>query len=143
MRSIAGSVKPCRCRLFHGIAVGYSRSRPARMKLPTFITAAPPLLTPSRVRLAYATAVATDALQFVLGPIGWVGADEILDVAATALIWRLLGFHPLLLPTFLVELLPMTDMLPTWTGCVALVIGQRRRQQIGPPPPGDGPIIDV
>jgi hypothetical protein len=113
------------------------------MKLPTFITAAPPLLTPSRVRLAYAIAVATDALQFVLGPIGWVGADEILDVTATALIWRVLGFHPLLLPTFLVELLPITDMLPTWTGCVALVIGQRRRQQIGPPPPGDGPIIDV
>jgi hypothetical protein len=113
------------------------------MKLPTFITDAPPPLTPGRVRLAYGIAVATDALQFVLGPFGWAGADEILDVAATALIWRLLGFHPLLLPTFLVELLPITDMLPTWTGCVALVVGQRRRQQIDPPPPGGGQVIDV
>ena len=113
------------------------------MKLPTFITDAPPLLTPGRVRLAYAIAVATDALQFVLGPFGWAGADEILDVAATAAVWRVLGFHPLLLPTFLVELLPITDMLPTWTGCVALVIGQRRRQQLGPPPPGGGSVIDV
>src|SRR6267378_4362962 len=103
----------------------------------------PPVLTPHRVRLAYATAVATDALQFLLGPIGWAGADEVLDLAATIVIWRILGFHPLLLPTFLIEFLPVTDVLPTWTGCVALVIGLRRRQQIGPPPPGDGPVIDV
>jgi hypothetical protein len=113
------------------------------VKLPTFITAEPPVLTPSRVRLAYAVAVTTDVLQFILGPIGWAGADEILDVAATAAIWRVLGFHPLLLPTFLVELLPVTDVLPTWTGCVALVIGLRRRQPIGPPPPGPGSVIDV
>ena len=107
------------------------------------IFAEPPALTPGRVRLAYATAVTTDALQFLLGPIGWAGADEVLDVAATVLMWRILGFHPLLLPTFLVELLPVADMLPTWTGCVALVVGLRRRQQIGPPPPGPGPVIDV
>ena len=113
------------------------------MKLPTFLTAEPPLLTPGRIRLAYTIAVTTDALQFVLGPVGWAGADEALDVAAAALMWRVLGFHPLLLPTFLVELLPMADMLPTWTGCVALVIGLRRRQQIGRPPPGPGPVIDV
>jgi hypothetical protein len=113
------------------------------MRLPTFITSEPPLLTPGRTRLAYAVAVTTDALQFILGPVGWAGADEILDVAATALIWRVLGFHPLLLPTFLVELLPVSDMLPTWTGCVALVIALRRRQQIGPPPPGQGTVIDV
>jgi hypothetical protein len=113
------------------------------VRLPTFITSEPPQLTPGRVRLAYAVAVTTDILQFVLGPFGWVGADEILDVAASALIWRVLGFHPLLLPTFLIELLPVTDMLPTWTACVALVVGLRRRQQIGPPPPGEGTVIDV
>jgi hypothetical protein len=113
------------------------------MRLPTIFTSEPPLLTSGRVRAAYAIAVTTDALQFLLGPLGWAGADEILDVAATALIWRVLGFHPLLLPTFLIELLPVTDVLPTWTACVALVIGLRRRQQIDPPPPGSGPVIDV
>jgi len=107
------------------------------------MTSEPPQLTPGRVRTAYAVAVTTDVLQFLLGPIGWVGADEILDVAASALVWRLLGFHPLLLPTFLIELLPVTDMLPTWTACVALVVGLRRRQQVGPPPPGEGSVIDV
>jgi hypothetical protein len=57
--------------------------------------------------------------------------------------WRVLGFHPVLLPTFLVELLPVADMLPTWTASVALVIALRRRQQLGSPPPGPGPVIDV
>lgn len=102
-----------------------------------------PALTPNRIRLAYATAVATDAAQLLLGPLGWAFADEILDVAATIINWRLLGFHPLLLPTFVLELLPMADMLPTWTGCVALVVMMRKREQIGSPPPGPGDVIDV
>jgi hypothetical protein len=103
----------------------------------------PPVLTPKGVRLAYGVAVTTDALQFLLGPIGWAGADEALDVVAMLVLWRVLGFHPLLLPTFLIELLPVTDMLPTWTGCVALVIALRRRQRVGPQPPAQGPVIDV
>ena len=104
----------------------------------------PPTLTRNRVYFAYAIGVATDLLQFLAGPLGWAGADEVLDVAAMILIWRAIGFHPLLLPTFVVELLPVTDVLPTWTGCVALVIAlRRRRRQVDPPPPGPGPVIDV
>ena len=49
-------------------------------------------------RLAYAVAVTADVLQFAVGPLGWAFADEALDVAAMILEWRLLGFHPLLLP---------------------------------------------
>ena len=75
----------------------------------------------------------TDALQFMLGPVGWAGADEILDLAATALLWRVLGFHPLLLPTFVVELVPLVDMLPTWTGCVGAVIFLRKRSHAAAP----------
>jgi hypothetical protein len=103
-----------------------------------------PLLTPTRVRLAYAIAVTTDALQLLLGPLGWTFADEILDVVAMVLTWRVLGFHPLLLPTFALEFLPIADMLPTWTGCVAVVIALRKRQQsIQPQQPASGPVIDV
>jgi|SRR5579862_7227267 len=86
------------------------------------------MLTDNRVRLAYATAIAVDALQFVLGPFGWPFADEILDVVAAALEWKLLGFHPLLLPTFVLEAVPIADLLPTWTGCVAIVVGLRRKE---------------
>src|ERR1700730_11967984 len=75
-----------------------------------------PVLTRTRVRLAYAVAATIDVLQLVLGPFGWAFADELLDVTAMVLVWRLIGFHPLLLPTFALEVLPVADMLPTWTG---------------------------
>ena len=108
--------------------------------------ASAPALTTTRIRSAYATAVVTDLLQLVAGPLGWFGADEMLDVIAAGVTWRLLGFHPFLLPTFMIELLPMADMLPSWTGCVALVVAARKARQGGvvdPPPPGPGQVIDV
>ena len=104
-----------------------------------------PVLTRYRIGCAYAVAVVTDGLQLLLGPFGWLFADEILDVAAMILTWRLIGFHPLLLPTFALEFLPVVDMLPTWTGCVFIVVSTRKRQQASNPvelPPG-GRIIDV
>ena len=103
-----------------------------------------PLFTRERVKFAYVVAVTTDLLQLLLGPFGWVFADELLDVIAMILIWRLIGFHPLLLPSFVLELLPVADMLPTWTGCVAIVVALRKREQsrIQPPLP-PGPVIDV
>ena len=105
----------------------------------------PPVLTRQRIQLAYGVAIATDVLQFALGPLGWAFADELLDIAAMVLTWRLIGFHPLLLPTFALEFLPVVDMLPTWTGCVAIVVGLRKRQQASKPValPPDGRIIDV
>jgi len=85
------------------------------------------LVTPADVRGAYAVAVTVDVAQLLMGPFGWAGLDEVLDAAAMVAISRLLGFHPLLLPTFVLEFVPFTDMLPTWTGCVALVVRARRR----------------
>ncbi len=103
-----------------------------------------PILTRPRIITAYAIAVATDIAQFALGPLGWAFTDEILDVAAMAALWRVIGFHPLLLPTFILEFVPIADLLPTWTGCVSLVVMIRRRQQVrsGPPEP-EGTVIDV
>jgi len=113
------------------------------------------------VALAIAIAGATDALQIALGPVGWTFLDEILDVAAMIIISLLIGFHPLLLPTFLVEIFPIVDMLPTWTGCVGAVVLWRKgtdssgskpampEEPPAPPPhrpsPAEakGPIIDV
>jgi len=94
--------------------------------------------------MAYAVAVAVDVAQVLLGPLGWVGLDEVLDAVAMYAISRLVGFHPLLLPTFILEFVPFTDMLPTWTGCVALVIRIRQRQgMISEEPPDSTPVIDV
>ena len=102
-----------------------------------------PLLTPSRARLAYVVAITTDLLQLLLGPFGWAFADEILDVAAMILIWRAIGFHLLRLPTFSLEFVPLADMLPTWTGCVAIVVMLRKRQQAAGHEPARGAVIDV
>ena len=106
-----------------------------------------PVLTRSRIALAFAIAVAADGIQILLGPLGWTFLDEIMDVIAMILTSVAIGFHPLLLPTFAVELLPIVDMLPTWTGCVALVVALRSRQERtspGPPPiPTRGDAIDV
>jgi hypothetical protein len=95
--------------------------------LPRFLQV--PTLTRGRIVGAFAVAVVADGVQFALGPLGWSMADEVLDVAAMVVITWLLGFHPLLLPTFLIEMFPVADALPTWTGCVALVVGLRRREQ--------------
>ena len=96
------------------------------------------VLTRSRIRAAYGVAIATDILQFALGPFGWVFVDEILDVIALILTTRLLGFHPLLLPSFVLELVPVVDVLPTWTACVALVVAMRKKQP--PSPEGEQPL---
>jgi len=79
--------------------------------------------------------VVADALQLVLGPIGWAGADEAIDVVTMLLLSMTIGFHPLFLPTFVVEFVPMVDMLPTWTACTMVVVGLRRKKHTPTPPP--------
>ena len=91
-----------------------------------------PRLTRTRIILALAVAVVADGLQMLLGPFGWAGPDEIIDVIALALTSWILGFHLLLLPTFVVEFIPVADMLPSWTACVAAVIVLRKREQRAP-----------
>lgn len=91
-----------------------------------------PLLHPkfsrARVAAALAVAVAADGLQLLLGPIGWAGLDDVIDVVAMALTTLALGFHVLFLPTFVLELAPVAGMLPTWTGCVLAVAFLRRKE---------------
>ena len=106
-----------------------------------------PVLTRRRIWLAFAVAIITDGLQLFSGPVGWVIFDQVTDVIAMILTSLLLGFHPLFLPTFVIKFIPVVDMIPTWTGCVAFVIALRRRQERknSPPsaPPVTGPVIDV
>lgn len=87
-----------------------------------------PKLTRRRIALALLVALAADGLQipFVIPP-----APEIIDVVAMLLTVWLLGFHVLLLPTFVVELVPVVGMLPTWTACVGAVIALRKRAEAG------------
>jgi hypothetical protein len=113
------------------------------MKRPEKLAAAfrVPKLTRTRIVAALAAAVAADALQLFLGLSGWVLGDQIIDVAAMLLTSRLIGFHWLLLPTFVAELVPVMDDLPTWTACVVAVIVLRKREQRASP--SEKPIIEI
>ena len=64
------------------------------------------------------------------------------------LLTAIIGFHPLFLPTFVAEFIPVVDALPTWTACTLLVIGLRRKQTTPPPvatppPQSTGNVIDI
>lgn len=87
----------------------------------------PARLTRGRMAFALIVAVAVDGLQVALGPLGWVGMVQVLDVLAMVLTTLSIGFHVLLLPTFALEFIPLVDMIPTWTGCVVAVIALRKR----------------
>src|ERR1035438_3311672 len=92
-------------------------------------------LTRTRIILALAVAVFADGLQLLLGPLGWVFVDQTIDCVAMVLVSWVIGFHILLLPTFVIELVPVLEDLPTWTACTGAVIVLRKREQNNPPPP--------
>jgi len=85
--------------------------------------------------LALVLAAVADGLQLLFGPIGWAFIDQAIDCVAMILLSCILGFHLLLLPTFIIELIPVLEDLPTWTACTAAVIALRRREQNPPVKP--------
>lgn len=100
-------------------------------------------LTRKRVIAAYTVAITTDVIQLALLPFQLLPVVQFADTAAMVLTVWILGFHILLLPTFMLEFVPLLDMLPTWTGCVWLVIRQRRNQPPAPPASAKPPVIDI
>ncbi|HEY5910475.1 MAG TPA: hypothetical protein VJA21_07700 [Verrucomicrobiae bacterium] len=112
-----------------------------------WLSLATPELTGPRVWFAMVVAAAVDFLQLLLGPMGWFFADEALDVVAMILTSAAIGFHPLLLPTFVLEFIPVADLLPSWTACTAAVIMLRKRSQRSAAAPPvqtpEPPTIDI
>ena len=104
-----------------------------------------PKLTFARIVLALAIALGADGVQLITGAFGWVGIDQVIDVITMVFIGSLIGFHVLLLPTFVLELIPVVDDFPTWTVCTIVVIFIRRRQQraLRPPLPPAKPTIEI
>ncbi len=63
--------------------------------------------------LALAVAVIADGLQLLLGPLGWAFGDQLIDVVAMLLVSWLIGFHWLLLPSFVWNSFPwLTNCRP-------------------------------
>ena len=101
-----------------------------------------PELTQGRIIGAFAIAIIADLIQFPITAVEATGlfaipgelADFVLDCFVMGATTVLLGFHWMLLTSLLVELVPGLDLIPTWTGCVAFVVWQRKRQQAQPTP---------
>lgn len=80
--------------------------------------------TPGRVKAARMIAVAADLIQIGGFSIFWQGIaspfDDVLDVVVGAALTWLLGWHWSFLPSFIAELVPGLDLIPTWTVAVLL-----------------------
>jgi hypothetical protein len=105
-----------------------------------------PKLTRNRIMAAYAIAVIADVLEFPIAaagitvagaPLGELSAF-VVDCIVMGAMTKLLGFHWMFLPSFVVEVIPGLDLLPTWVGCVAFVVWQRKKERTSPPP-----VVDV
>ncbi|HTO90308.1 MAG TPA: hypothetical protein VMJ70_04190, partial [Candidatus Sulfotelmatobacter sp.] len=74
---------------------------------------------------AWIVAIGADALQWVLFPIFGLGAlspiNSGLDLVVAIVLWRLLGWHWALLPSFVAELIPGLDLVPCWIAAVFLM----------------------
>lgn len=99
-----------------------------------------PKLTRNQIIAAFAVAVVADILEFpitaaeatVVGaPAGELGAC-VLDTVVFGIMTRLLGFHWMFLPSFVVEVIPGLNMFPTWVGCVAFVVWKRKKEEAQP-----------
>lgn len=92
-----------------------------------------------RVRTARLLAMAADLLQIVVFPLFAPGAgspaNDVLDVAVAGALTWLVGWHWSFLPSFVAELVPGLDLIPTWTAAVFFATrGQGAVPPAGPPP---------
>ena len=103
-----------------------------------------PQSTPSaaRIRAARAIAVLADLVQIGFFPAFAGGAlsllNDGLDVVVGILMVALVGWHLAFLPSFVAELVPGLDLVPTWTLAVwfATRPGALDRKEPGPPSTG-------
>jgi hypothetical protein len=110
-----------------------------------------PPLTRDRIILAGTIAVIADILEFpitgaeatLIGAPAGVFAAFALDCVVMGAMTKILGFHWMFLPTFAVEIVPGLDLLPTWVGCVAYVVSQRKKEQRQETMPPPHIVIDV
>lgn len=88
-------------------------------------------------RSALAIALAADALQIGFFPLFGEGAlsplNDLLDLAVGWSLTRLLGWHWAFLPSFVAELIPGLDLVPSWTVAVLIVTREMAPSPAEPP----------
>ena len=94
-------------------------------------------MTPRRILAARLIAVAVDLAQYALLPAELTPLNNVVDVLTGIAMLSLVGWNWAFLPTFLAELVPFVDLVPSWT--LAVMFATRGRNAPGgpgaPPPP--------
>jgi len=94
-----------------------------------------PLQTPRRILVARVIAVLVDLAQFALLPAELTPLNNFVDAVTALAMLVLVGWHWAFLPTFLAELVPFVDLVPTWT--LAVLFATRSRPLATPARPAD------
>ena len=98
-----------------------------------------------RTRIAWIVALVADAVQLAAMPFFFAGAaspvDDVLDLIVSVALFRLLGWHPVLLPALLAELIPGVDLAPSWTLSVFVATRGHRDFADDLPPAGRNPAL--
>ncbi len=100
-------------------------------------------LTPKRVRAARVLGVVADAVQLGLLPMfvgGWVSPlNDALDVMVAIAMVALVGWHWAFLPAFFSELIPIWDLVPSWTAAVLIATRNAPVEVTPQATPDEGP----
>jgi hypothetical protein len=92
-------------------------------------------LSPTRIKAARVIAITADFVQIILFPLFAEGIvspfDDALDVFVCFMLTWLVGWHYSFLPSFVVKVVPMVDLVPSWT----LAVFMATRQKQAPPQP--------
>jgi hypothetical protein len=97
-----------------------------------------PPLSKTRIRVAWAIALAVDAIQLATAPAELGGPpvwfmEGAVDLVTMGVLWFVVGFHWAFLPSFVTKLLPFVDLAPTWT--LAVFLATRGRGEVDLPLP--------
>jgi hypothetical protein len=90
--------------------------------------------TNTQIWVARGLALAADAVQMLLFPIFGPGvaspANIAVDVLLAIVLTKLVGWHIAFVPTFVVEMLPVADLAPTWSVAVWIATAGRSTDKL-------------
>jgi hypothetical protein len=88
----------------------------------------------NKIRAARIIAVTADLLQIVLFPLfgeGFISPlADALDLVVCGLLTALVGWHFAFLPSFMVKVVPVLDLAPTWTIAILLATRQKANSRV-------------
>jgi hypothetical protein len=92
-----------------------------------------------KVIAARTIAVMADAVQVGLLPLFLEGAlstvNDVLDVAVAGILTALVGWHWAFVPSFVAELVPVLNLVPSWTAAVFIATRNSSAAVSAPEPP--------